>query len=117
MHEGKHNEQELFKMFELKKDINTPDCYHRAGTKATKEEWEKLFPKAFQFGGVNDEWFIDLSIKQDDSEQKENLIWDVINEVFEKHGLHSISYKKAAVKSCQEYLRKAQSIKDGEKRK
>lgn len=111
MHEGKHNEEELFKMFELKKDINTPDCYKRAGTKATREEWEVLFPKAFQFG-TNDEWFIDLSIKQDDTEQKENLIWDVVHDVFEKHGLHSISYKKAAVKSCQEYLRKAKALEN-----
>lgn len=111
MHEGKHNDDQLFKMFELKKDINTPDGYKRAGTKATREEWEKLFPTAFQFGGKNDEWFIDLSIKQDDTEQKQNLIWDVVNDVFEKHGLHSISYKQAAVKSCQEYLRKVQSEK------
>lgn len=110
MYEGKLKEGELFKMFELKKDINTPDCYKRAGTKATREEWEKIFPNAFQFGDRNEEWFIDLSIKVDDTEQKENLVWDVVNEVFEKNGLHSISYKQAAVKCCQEYFRKAKSL-------
>ncbi len=108
MHEGKHDNK--LKMFELKKDINTPEMYKRAGTKATKEEWEKIFPKAFQFGDMNEEWFIDLSIKQDDTEQKENLVWDVVNEVFEKNGLHSISYKQAAAKCCQEYFRKAKSL-------
>jgi hypothetical protein len=112
MYEGKTKEGELFNMFELKKDINTPDYYHRAGTKATKEEWEKIFPKAFQFGGTNDEWFIDLSIKKDDTEQKEELVWNVVNDVFNRNGLHSISYKEAAVKSCQEYLRKAKALEN-----
>ncbi len=113
MNEGKHDENQLFKMFELKKDINTPDLYKRAGTKATREEWEKIFPKAFQFGDRNDEWFIDLSIKKDDTEQRQDLARDVVHDIFEKRGLYSISYKQAAMLCCHEYLRKFESKKNG----
>lgn len=109
MHEGKHNENELFKMFELKKDINTPDRYLRAGTKATREEWEKLFPKAFQFNDMNEEWFIDLSVKKEEV-HKTDLAREVVNEIFEKRGLYSQTYTQAAIESCQEYFRKAKSL-------
>ena len=92
-------------LFELKKDINTPDCYIRAGKRKTKEEWEQLFPKAFQFF-CNDEWFIDLTPKEEQPKYEKSIVEKLVDEVFDSHGLLSISYRKAAVMCCIEYKKR-----------
>lgn len=87
--------------FELKKDICTPDYYIRAGIKKTKKQWQKLFPDAFTF--KSNEWFIDLSVKE-----KANVgivVNDIVDGVFKKKGLHSITYKDAAVESIRIYAK------------
>ena len=93
-------------LFELKKDIQTPDSYTRAGTIMTKQQWESKFPKCFSCGG-NNQWFIDLEElhKENDNESKIDLAWQVVNDLFEKNNLFSISYKSAAVECCKEYLK------------
>lgn len=78
-------------MLELKKDALFPDRYIRAGERKTLEEWEKIFGKIAE--SELDIWFIDLDklkLKNPDP------LTDIINEVFEYEGLHSITYKQAA---------------------
>ena len=93
-------------MYELKKDISHPGAYYRAGQQKSKEEWEAIFPNAFLLN--SNEWFIDLS-KLKTKEGQADLVKTVVNEVFEKHQLHSISYKEAAQEACREYLKRKEA--------
>ncbi len=86
-------------MFELKKDICTPNSYIKAGVKKTKEEWEKLYPHCFS---AQEEWFIDLN-NYEEKKDEPKIIWDIIDRIFTEKGLSSISYKQASVKACMEY--------------
>lgn len=69
-----------------------PGCYLRAGTRKTKEEWKVIFPNAnIEW---EREWFIDLSQKEP-TFKKEKLD-EIVDEIFESKGLHSLTYKEAA---------------------
>lgn len=89
------------KLFELRKDIDTPERYIRAGEQKTREEWEKIFPDAFKLS--QDTWFIDMSKAKIKTEN--HIAWEIVNELFAKNGLKSITYKEAAVASIKEYIR------------
>lgn len=94
-------------MYELKKDISTPSAYFRAGEQRTKEEWEKEFPDCFAFH--SNEWFIDLTEKTKPAREVDEL-WKIVNEVFDKMELRSISYKNAAKKCIELYIKKKESL-------
>jgi len=78
--------------------MNTSERVH----KKQKEEWELLFPNAFQFGGMNNEWFIDLTVQKEPEHEKDILV-EIVDEVFKEGGLHSRSYHAASVESCKRY--------------
>lgn len=94
-------------LLELKKDINIPGQYVRAGAVKTKKEWKKLFPGAFKFDTgetyQNHEWFQNksLSIKKD--EGRPNLQREIVSRIFSRHGLMSMTYKDAAVACLKSY--------------
>lgn len=80
-------------MYELIKDVFVPGAYYRAGTQHTQAEWIAIFPTAFK-NGDGSNFFIDLSSPIKKEEQ--DIITDIISEVFGRAGLHSISYREAA---------------------
>ena len=84
-------------LYELKKDVQIPGHYWRAGIRKTEKEWKEIFHMSddypFQW---EREWFIDLRPQQ---EQPTDGVADIVDEVFEKEGLKSISYKEAAAKA------------------
>lgn len=82
--------------FELRKDINGPQGYFRAGLQKSRNEWEKLFPKSFTNSLYKDEWFVLVSDVDEDKDPLNEYL--VIKKVFEEQGLHSITYKEAAAK-------------------
>ena len=89
------------KLYELRKDIWLPSGFWRAGLKKTKEEWFK------EFGKFNmewsQEWFIDLSFEEIIQERDE--LKELIESVFKRKGLHSISYKEAAREVAELWLK------------
>lgn len=86
---------------ELKRDIQMPDRYYRAGTTKTRAEWLDLFPK---IGDWNwNDWFFNLSDLPPQTLDVD-LMGTVINQVFEKHNLHSISYKQATREAIERYI-------------
>jgi hypothetical protein len=89
-------------MFELKRDIQMPGHYYRAGQQQTKEEWLQIFPDGFDFDWKD--WFIDLSIEE--TKNNPNLISDLVNEIFEAKNLHSISYRNATCIYVEQYLKR-----------
>lgn len=94
----------LHNMFELKKDIKMPGHYYRAGQQQTKEEWLQIFPDGFDFDWRD--WFIDLKALEDSQYQPINLIQELVNEIFDRKGLHSISYRQTACICVEQYLKK-----------
>lgn len=93
-------------MLELRKDINLPGQYYRAGQQETKDEWLKLFPHLY-FQGDWDEWFIDTAKEPD---EPRDVIEKLVNEVLEKYGLRSISYKQAAAECVRKYIQFNQNL-------
>lgn len=87
-------------IFELRKDISTPNRYIRAGERRTQKEWEAEFPGCLSIG--NRTWFIDLS----DNTRMEDLAANVVDEIFSKNDLHSITYKECAVLAIREYVKR-----------
>lgn len=107
-------------LLELKKDINVPGEYVRAGTIKTKKEWKKLFPSAFLFDTYetfqNHEWFINKSLPIKKYDGKPNLQREIVHKIFSKRGLMSMTYKEAAeacLKSYKHHLLKG--LKEQEK--
>lgn len=88
-------------MYELKKDISTPNGYRRAGERNTKEFWEALFPDCFHFS--SNEWFINLSEAIEVSPCSAETIF--VSKVFDKMELRSMSYKEAAAKCITQFIR------------
>lgn len=89
--------------FELRKDINTPNGYIRAGTRKTKAQWEVLFPESFTWGD-HYEWFIDCS-KPVTEPYERSVEEQIVHDVFQSRGLQSISYKEAAIGCIDQYKR------------
>lgn len=93
------------KIFELRKDISTPGGYWRAGTRKTKKEWVELFNIAsYLFDHKNyNEWFIDPLEVIEEFELDD--LSKIVNEVFGRKELRSISYKDAAKEVARIYLK------------
>jgi len=84
------------RMYELKKDVWTPGGYWRAGQKRPESEWRKEFNITGPFHWAKD-WFLDLTPPE---VQEKDTVKEIVKMVFEKHDLHSISYKEAAEEAC-----------------
>jgi hypothetical protein len=92
------------KLYELRQDIWTPVYFIRAGFRKTEKEWvERLGKFNIKFAS---EWFIDLS-KEINDPYKDDL-QDLINSIFEKRNLNSISYKEAAREIAELWLKQNQ---------
>lgn len=90
-------------ILELKKDIVLPGQYIKAGTQRTREDWLERFPKIADWDWKD--WFINLSELPPPAKEVD-LKRQVVNELFDAHGLHSVSYKAAAVEAIELYLTK-----------
>lgn len=91
------------KLYELRKDVWTPHHFWRAGMQRTEKEWQKEFGE-FRMEWCG-EWFLDLS-KQETKEEDELQL--LINSVFERRHLYSISYKQAAAEVAELWLKQNQ---------
>ena len=95
------------KLYELLKDVTTPAKYWRAGQRETKQFWMKEFDMDYFCFKHSRDWFLDLT------EQKEKVVVDELHEliqsVFAKKGLRSISYKEAAREVAEEYVKRKTS--------
>jgi hypothetical protein len=99
---------------QLKKDVKIPGRYFRAGETGTLEQWETIFAAKILKSDI-DEWFIDMNkIKQP---EKQETLTKIINEVFESHGLYSMSYKHAAKVVALKYAELVLETKIAEKAK
>ena len=82
------------KLYELRKDVNMPGYYVRAGAKKTEAQWRAEFhlhpDQPFDWFK---EWFIDLT--QPIKEQQDR-IKEIVDDEFYRQGLFSLSYKEAA---------------------
>ncbi len=93
------------KLYELRQDIWTPAYYIRAGFRKTEEEWrERLGEFNMKWSS---EWFIDLSKKEESREVDE--LRELVDAVFKKKGLNSISYKEAAREVAELWLKQNQN--------
>lgn len=92
------------KLYELRKDVWYPGNYYRAGIQKTEAEWAELFD--FIDIDFYSEWFIDLSEHKEHESIDE--LQELINKVFERKQLNSISYKEAAREVAQLYLKQNQ---------
>jgi hypothetical protein len=90
------------KTYELKKDVSMPGEYHRAGRILTGKEWAEIFPRMADMAW--NEWFIDTSMVKEKTSSLD-MADNIINDVFFRKGLHSISYKEAAKECIIQYKR------------
>ena len=94
------------KIYELRTDIWTPAKYCKAGDKRTEKEWQK------EFGHFNiewaSEWFIDLSELNNDEDKADELSV-LVDKIFERKRLHSLTYKEAAREVAESWLKQNQS--------
>jgi uncharacterized protein YpiB (UPF0302 family) len=93
------------KIYELRTDVWTPAAFWKAGTRATEKEWIDAFGD-FHIKWAS-EWFIDLSI-QEEPHQKDALR-ELIDKVFKRKRLHSMTYKDAAQEVAELWLKRNQS--------
>lgn len=89
------------KLYELRKDAWTPSGFWRAGIKHTQAEWAREFnnPKLTMWT----DWFIDTTKVEEPTDPDE--LYQLVKDVFEKKGLHSITYKEAACEVAQLWLK------------
>lgn len=80
------------------KDIVCPNMYIPAGAVKERWVWAGLFPNMSDYKW--NDWFISIEIQPAPAPKQPDTI---VNEVFKKHGLHSMSYKQAAIAACQQY--------------
>lgn len=92
------------KLYELRQDVWTPAGFWRAGMKKTEKEWHQAFGDFYM--PFCSEWFINLSeYKEPDSRDE---LQDLVNKVFERKKLNSISYKEAAREIAELWLKQNQ---------
>lgn len=91
------------KLYELKKDIVGPHQYIRAGHRKSSQEWLATFPQLRMKDGEWDDWFIE--VKAPPAPDPKDIIAGTINNVFSRHGLHSVSYKDACKEVVHHILR------------
>lgn len=93
------------KMYELRVDVSYPGAYYRAGTQKTEKQWQKIF------GNINmdwmGEWFIDLEVQNIIKENDE--LRNLVDAVFERNRLKSLSYKDVAYEIAELWLKQNQN--------
>lgn len=94
------------KIFELKRDVWYPGHYFRAGMRRTEAEWKEIF--AFNDIRWESDWFIDLTKQEQDILLKDELGL-IIEDVFSRKKLNSITYKEAARMVAEQFLKIYQS--------
>jgi|SRR5882762_436127 len=89
-------------LYELRKDVNMPGAYWRAGDQKTEKEWKEIFgiSESHPFHWESS-WFIDLRPAE---KQPKDKIYELVRTIFEKHDLHSVSYREAACECVREAL-------------
>lgn len=97
-------------IYELRKDVWTPAGFWKAGSKATEKGWINAFGD-FHICWAS-EWFIDLS-KYEEPDTTDELR-ELVNKVFERKGLNSITYKDAAQEVAELWLKQNQNDKKEE---
>lgn len=95
------------KIYELRTDVWTPAGFWKAGTKGTEQYWKNVFGE-FHIEWAS-EWFIDLS-KHEEPLHKDELR-KLVDSVFERKRLHSITYKDAAQEVAELWLKQNQNGK------
>jgi len=93
------------KLYELRADVWTPASFYRAGTQGTEKYWMNAFGD-FHIEWAS-EWFIDLSIHEEPLQKDE--LRKLVDSVFERKKLHSITYKDAAQEVAELWLKQNQS--------
>lgn len=93
---------EVEKLYELKKDIISPEGYLRAGITKTKSEWVTLFPSSFSANFIIAEWFICVEGIEEQTTVNPDII-TIVRDVFVQRGLRSVSYEMAAVRCIEIY--------------
>ena len=93
------------KIYELKQDVWTPASYCRAGDRRTASEWYKEFGE-FNIEWSN-EWFIDLSEPEEKNNQHPLSV--LIDKVFDRYHIHSLTYKDAAFEIAELWLKQNQA--------
>jgi hypothetical protein len=82
----------------------TPANFYKAGLKGTEKYWQK------EFGYFNiqwaSEWFIDLSVHEEPLEKNE--LRKLVDSVFLRKKLHSLTYKDAAQEVAELWLKQNQ---------
>lgn len=104
-------ESEQAGQYELMQDINTPNGYWRAGTRKDRNEWEEIFPGCFDNNNSED-WFFDHNkyySPLDMGDEKDEIAVHV-RDVFDKLGLRSITYRRAAVQAVHSYRNKQMNL-------
>ena len=93
------------KIYELRTDVWTPAGFWKAGVKGSEQFWIKAFGD-FHIEWAS-EWFIDLS-KHEEPLQKDELR-KLVDSVFERKRLHSLTYKDAAQEVAELWLKQNQT--------
>lgn len=91
------------KIYELRKDISLPGRYFRAGQQRSKSAWKALFPDAFKFD--ERDWFIDIAAVEEAKKDSRSVKQIIVDEVFARHELKSLSYKEAAMECMTRYAK------------
>lgn len=75
--------------------------YIRAGSRKTEAEWKE------RLGEFNIKWAIDWFIDLEESKDQEPIdeLRELINDVFNKRGLNSVTYKQAAKEIAEIWLK------------
>jgi uncharacterized protein YpiB (UPF0302 family) len=92
------------KLYELRHDVSTPAGYWRAGMQKTEEGWHKEFGE-FRIEWKT-EWFIDLDMQQVKNET--DPLRELVDAVFERYKLKSLTYKDAAYEIAEQWLKQNQ---------
>jgi hypothetical protein len=89
--------------YELRKDVQMPNGFWRAGIRKTAEEWNELWPNAIPTWG-NNEWFIRIDPNVPNPlPDPVDMPVRIVTGMFKAHQLHSITYKQVAIKACIAY--------------
>lgn len=89
-------------LYELRRDFDYPGVYVRAGRQMTKADWMLCY-KIPEDELVNRRWFIKIEYNEPEQVIETAKEIKIVNGIFHKHGLKSITYKEAAIKACRAY--------------
>lgn len=88
-------------LYELRKDVQMPGAYWKAGIKKTEKEWREIFHMGESQYKWSSEWFLDLTpVKRPEHDRVKQIVEDI----FIRENLFSISYKEAAIEAVHKAL-------------